>query len=97
MIDQLTGLRSQLGPGDHALGGYIDGTLGYLHHLYNADPGVLQGRITRDAASSLERLEAELSRRVAQQQIQGARTGAAESAPENYRDAVAEYFRRLSK
>lgn len=96
-IDELTGLRAQLGPGDHALGGYIDGTLGYLHHLYNADPGLLQGRISRDAATSLERLEVELSKRVAQQQIRGARTGAAESAPENYRDAVAEYFRRLSK
>jgi hypothetical protein len=96
-IDQLSGLRARLGPGDHALGGYIDGTLGYLHHLYNADAGLLDGRISRDAVSSLERLELELSRRVAQQQIQGARTGAAESAPEKYRDAVAEYFRKLSK
>lgn len=96
-IDQLTGLRAELGPADHALGGYIDGTLGYLHHLNNADAGVLSGRISRDATASLERLEGELSKRVAQQQIQGARTGAPESAPERYRNAVAEYFRRLSQ
>lgn len=96
-IDQLTGLRGQLGPGDHALGGLVDGTLGYLHHLNNADPSLLDGRIGRDAVANLERLEAELSRRVAQQQIQGARTGAPESAPEKYRDAVAEYFRKLSQ
>ncbi len=96
-IDQLSGLRAQLGPADHALGGYIDGTLGYLHHLYNADPSVLDGRISRDAVANLQRLENELSRRVAQQQVQGARTAAPESTPEKYRDAVAEYFRKLSQ
>jgi hypothetical protein len=96
-IDELSGLRAQLGPADRALLGSLNGTLGYLHHLYNADSGVLAGRIDRDAVTSLERLEAELSRRVTQQQIQGARSGAPESAPEKYRDAVAEYFRKLSK
>jgi len=96
-IDQLSDLRAQLGPADRALFGSINGTLGYLHNLSNADSGLLEGRINRDAVSSLERLELELSRRVAQQQIQGARTGAPESAPEKYRDAVAEYFRKLSK
>ena len=95
-IDQLSGLRAQLGPGDRTLFGSINGTLGYLHNLSRADGGLLQGRIDRDAVSSLERLEVELSRRVSQQQMQGARTGAAESAPEKYRDAVAEYFRKLS-
>jgi hypothetical protein len=96
-IDQLSGLRAQLGPADRALFGSLNGTLGYLHNLSNADSGLLDGRINRDAVSSLERLEVELSRRVTQQQIQGARTGAPELAPEKYRDAVAEYFRKLSK
>ncbi|HEX3685491.1 MAG TPA: hypothetical protein VHU83_23355 [Bryobacteraceae bacterium] len=95
-IDRLSGLRAQLGPADRALFGSINGALGYLHNL-NADAGLLDGRISRDAVSSLERLEMELNRRVTQQQIQGARTGAPESAPEKYRDAVAEYFRKLSK
>lgn len=96
-IDQLSQLRAQLGPSDRMLFGSINGTLGYLHNLSRADAGLLGGRIDRDAVASLERLEAELSRRVRQQQIQGARTGSGESAPEKYRDAVAEYFRKLSQ
>jgi hypothetical protein len=44
---------------------------------------------------SLQRLELELSRRLTQKA--GARTGAPESVPESYRDAVATYFRTLSK
>jgi HEPN domain-containing protein len=96
-IDQLSALRAQFGPADRALIGSLNGTLGYLHNIFGTDSGVLSGRIDRDAVASLQRLEVELSRRVTQQQIQGARTGAPESAPEKYRDAVAEYFRKLSK
>jgi hypothetical protein len=95
-IGQLYALRGQIDPHDRALYGYIDGTLGYLRNLY-ADPALLQSTINQNAVTSLERLEIELSRRTGQQQTQGARTGAAESSPEQYRDAVAEYFKRLSQ
>ncbi len=96
-IGQLNGLRGQMDPRDRALSGYIDGALWNLRHLTGAQSGLLDARISQDAAASLERLELELNKRLGQQEPQGARTGAPESAPEKYRDAVAEYFRKLSK
>ncbi len=95
-IGQLSALRGQISGEDRALGNYLGGTLGYLRDL-NADPKVLQATIGQDAVASLERLEAELSRRLGEQQGQGARSGAAELPAEKYRDAVADYFRKLSQ
>jgi hypothetical protein len=97
-MSQLYALRGQIDPRDHSLNTYIDGTLGYLHDLY-ADPSRLQSTIGQDAVTSLERLEIELNRRLGGdlQHSGGARTGAAESSPEKYRDAVAEYFKKLSQ
>ena len=97
-INQLNTFRGQIDPRDHALNTYFDGTLGYLHDLY-ADPSQLQSTIGQDAVTSLERLEIELNRRlgVDLQRSGGARTGAAEPSPEKYRDAVAEYFKKLSQ
>lgn len=96
-IGQLNWLRTQVDPQDRALGGYIDGALWNLHHLTGAQAGLLDARINRDAVASLERLEMELNKRVAQSQAQGARTGAPEAAPEKYRDAASEYFKKLSQ
>ncbi len=96
-IGQLNWMRTQIDPHDRALGGYIDGALWNLHHLTGAQSGLLETRISQDAAASLERLEMELDKRVAQGQAQGARTGAPESAPEKYREAVSEYFKKLSQ
>lgn len=95
-IGQLSALRGQISGEDRALGNYLGGTLGYLRDL-NADPQVLQATISQDAVASLERLEAELSRRLGEQQGPGARSGAAELPAEKYRDAVADYFRKLSQ
>ncbi len=95
-IGQLSALRGQISGQDRALGNYFGGTLGYLRDL-NADPSVLQATIGQDAVASLERLEAELSRRLGEQQAQGARSGASEGTAEKYRDAVAEYFKKLSQ
>ncbi len=97
-IRQLNGLRGQVDPNDHALYGYIDGVLGNLHHLTGAQAGLLDARISQDTVTSLERLEMELNKRMAQGGIaNGARTGATEQTPESYRNAVAEYFKRLSQ
>jgi hypothetical protein len=96
-IGQLNWLRTQIDPRDRALGGYIDGALWNLHHLTGAQAGLLDARINRDAVASLERLEMELSKRAALAQAQGARTGATETAPEKYREAVSEYFKKLSQ
>ncbi len=95
-IRELNALRNQLGTKDRPLYNYIDGTLGYLRDL-KANPGVLQSTIGDDAVASLERLEVELSQRAVQRQTLGARSGARESAPEKYQDAVAEYFKKLSQ
>lgn len=96
-IGQLNWLRGHIDPHDRALYGYVDGALGSLYHLTGAEAGLLDSRISRDAAAKLERLEIELNKRMAQQQAEGARTGAPESSPEQYRDAVAEYFKKLSQ
>jgi hypothetical protein len=96
-INDLNSLRAGIGPNDRALRGYVDDTLGYLR-LLHADPNVLQSTIGQDAVSRLERLEVELARRAGElQQLQGARLRASEDSPEKYRDAVAEYFRKLSQ
>ncbi len=96
-IKQLNSLRAQVDPRDRALEGYIDGAIGTMQHLTGAQDGLLDGRINRAAAISLERLEVELNKRSVQRNPEGARTGAAEASPEKYRDAVAEYFKKLSK
>lgn len=96
-IRQLETLRAQVDPHDRALSGYVMGALGNMQHLTGAEAGLLNARLSRDALISLERLEVELSKRAAEQHAQGTRTGATEASPEKYRDAVAEYFKKLSK
>jgi hypothetical protein len=96
-MGDLNALRGRLDPHDRALRGYVDDTLGSLR-LLNADPNVLQSTIGQDAVSRLERLEVELARRAGElQQLEGARLRAPEDSPEKYRDAVAEYFKKLSQ
>jgi hypothetical protein len=96
-IDDLSSWRGKIDPHDRDLRGYVDASLGYLR-LLHADPNRLQGTIGQDAVSRLERLEVELARRAGElQQADGARLRAPEDSPEKYRDAVAEYFRKLSQ
>jgi hypothetical protein len=96
-IGYLNGLRSQVDPRDREFYGYLNGAIWNLRHLTGAQDGLLDERISRDAAVSLQRLELELSKRLAEQQAEGARTGKPEASPEKYRDAVAEYFKKLSQ
>jgi hypothetical protein len=93
---QLSGLRQQVGGRDRQLRDDIDGALWSLNRLYGARSGLLDSRISHEVLPSLERLEVELSRRLGNDG-ENARTAASESAPEKYRDAVAEYFNRLSR
>ena len=95
-ISGLNALRGRIDPRDRAFRGYLDDTLGSLRTL-NADPRLLDSAISQDAVTQLERLEVELSRRLGEQGAGGARSGAPESSPEKYRDAVAEYFKKLSQ
>lgn len=93
---QLSGLRQQVGARDRQLRDDIDGALWSLNRLYGARSGLLDSRISHEVLPSLERLEVELNRRLGKDG-ENARTAASESAPEKYRDAVAEYFKRLSR
>ena len=96
-IDDLSSWRGKIDPHDRALRNSVDDAIGSLRMLH-ADPNVLQSTIGHDAVSRLERLEVELARRTGElQQLQGARLRAPEDSPEKYRDAVAEYFRKLSQ
>jgi hypothetical protein len=95
-ITGLNSLRGRIDPGDRAFRGYLDDTLGALRTL-SADPRLLDSTISQDAVTRLERLEVELARRLGDAQAEGARTGAAEASPEKYREAVAEYFKKLSQ
>ncbi len=96
-INDLNSWRGKIDPHDRQLRVAVDDTLGYLR-LLHADPNRLQSTIGQDAVSRLERLEVELARRAGElQQLEGARLRAPEDSPEKYRDAVAEYFRKLSQ
>jgi hypothetical protein len=95
MLRDLYALRSQFGRGDRQLNEYFDDAIGLLRHA-PGQAGLLDARINQDAITSLGRLELELERRLGQQN-KGARTVAPETAPDGYRDAVASYFRTLSK
>jgi hypothetical protein len=95
-VRQLSGLRQQIGTRDRQLREDVDGALWSLNRLYGARSGLLESRISHEVLPSLERLEVKLTRRVGNEG-ENARTAASESAPEKYRNAVAEYFKRLSR
>ena len=95
-VRQLSGLRQQVGTQDRQLREDLDGALWSLNRLYGARSGLLESRISHEVLPTLERLEVELNRRLGKDG-ENARTAASESAPEKYRDAVAEYFKRLSR
>jgi hypothetical protein len=95
-VSALSGLRQQLGSRDKDLAHELDGALGGLRHLNDSRSGEMDARLNRQILPSLERLEMALNRRV-YEQMQAPRTGSPEVAPESYRDAVAEYFRKLSR
>jgi hypothetical protein len=93
-IEQLSRLRSQVGRDDRQLNGYWTEAMGAMRRVQSQD-GLLDARLNNNALVSLERLEVELARLAGQQE--GARTGAPENVPASYRDAVATYFKTLSK
>jgi hypothetical protein len=54
-------------------------------------------RLVSQVMPGIEQLELQLRRKLEEKQSGQVRTGAAEVVPPGYADAVAEYFRRLSK
>jgi hypothetical protein len=68
----------------------------FLQDLDGADPAELSKRLNHEVLPSLDRLEMELKRE-AKLPPDGGRLAASEPTPDTYRDAVAEYFKKLSK
>jgi hypothetical protein len=68
----------------------------FLQDLEGADPAELTERLNREVLPSLDRLEMDIKRE-AKAPPDGGRLAASEPTPDTYRDAVAEYFKKLSK
>ena len=70
----------------------------FLQDLDGADPAELTERLNREVLPSLERLEMNgISKTRGESAANGGRLAASEPTPDIYRDAVAEYFKKLSK
>jgi hypothetical protein len=74
-----------------------------IHDMYRLDPRLSPGnpellnRIESQMLSGVQQIELQLRRMLDDQQAGSVRSGSAEPVPPGYSDAVAEYFRRLSK
>jgi hypothetical protein len=74
-----------------------------IHDMYHLDPRLSPGnpellnRIESQMLSGVQQIELQLRRMLDDQQPGSVRSGSAEPVPPGYSDAVAEYFRRLSK
>ncbi len=66
-------------------------------NMANANDKELADRISREILPELERLELQLRRELDDKNAGQVRTGGADQVPTGYADAVAEYFRKLSK
>ena len=61
------------------------------------DPNLLRDRLTRAVLPGLEELELEIRQKVGDEEAGQVRSSGSEAVPPGYADAVAEYFRKLSK
>jgi hypothetical protein len=73
--------------------------LNLMHAINGAyqDKGELEGRISREVLPNMERLELELRRKLDEKNGDQVRSAGTETIPPGYSDAVADYFRKLSK
>jgi hypothetical protein len=94
-IRTLNQLRDRYGWQDRQFNYDVNYALGYLQRIYQTRDGELSARLDHEMLPNLERLELEISRKATE--AGGARTAAAETAPDKYKDAVANYFRKLSQ
>jgi hypothetical protein len=92
----MAALRQQLGPRNGQA--YYDSEYAYrfLQDLQGADPAELAARLNSEVLPTLQRIEVDLKRQ-AKMPPDAGRVAAPEPTPDNYGDAVAEYFKKLSK
>ncbi len=94
-LRQLDGIRQRFGDRNDPNWKDIGSVIRDLERLNMAEPGLLAARLNQELLPALERLEIEVKRQ-ADQDGNAARSAKPENAPDGYRDAVAEYFRKLS-
>jgi hypothetical protein len=95
-MQNMAALRRQLAPrGSRA---YYDSEYAYrfLNDLQGADPSELAARLNREVLPALQRLEVDLKREANTPPGAG-RIAAPEPTPDQYGDAIAEYFKKLSQ
>ena len=78
---------------------YSNEVLQLLHAMSPAyaNDSELSQRISREVIPQMERLELELRRQLDEKNSDQVRSAGAEHVPAGYSDAIAEYFRKLSK
>jgi len=74
----------------------------YLQLMHALNPAAqndaeLSGRIGREVLPEMERLELEVRRKLDEKNADQVRSAGAETIPQGYSDAIADYFRKLSK
>lgn len=74
----------------------------YLNLMHTLNPvaqndAELEGRISREVLPNIERLELELRRKLDEKNGDQVRSAGTETIPQGYSDAVADYYRKLSK
>jgi hypothetical protein len=68
-----------------------------LNPQYSSNDGELSQRLSHEVLPEMERLELELRRKLDEKTSDQVRSAGAETVPPGYSDAVADYFRKLSK
>jgi len=78
---------------------YANDMLQLMHALNPAytNDGLLSDRISREVLPQLEKLELELRRKLDESNADQVRSAGSEKMPAGYADAIADYFRKLSK
>ncbi|MGH7246642.1 MAG: hypothetical protein ACREH9_00925, partial [Pseudomonadota bacterium] len=98
-LQELTQLRGSIGTSPEFTRGVNDllQTIRQYDPSRIGDPNLLRDRLSRAVLPGLEDLELELRRQAGGDQSSQVRSGGADPIPPGYADAVAEYFRKLSK
>jgi hypothetical protein len=68
-----------------------------LNPQYATNDAELSNRLSHEVLPEMERLELELRRKLEEKNSDQVRSAGAETVPPGYSDAVADYFRKLSK
>ncbi len=93
-LNQLYSLRSQFGRNDRQFDNTLANAIGSLRRI-QSDSRKVDAILNQDAVTGLARVELELTRKLTGFDA-NPRTGVPENIPEQYREALAKYYRQLS-